>query len=76
MNFTRLGLAALSISIIFGCASEEKINLIHVHEAKNFSDPKDVFYSNDNLNSAVIPNLLNKKLKLNVLVFRNDNFLY
>ena len=64
MNVTSLILTSLASFVFLGCASDEQINLIHVHEAKNFSDPKDVFYSNDNLNSAVIPNLLNTKLKL------------
>ena len=62
MKLTPVVLAAALV--LTGCASEEKINLIHVHEAKNFSETKDVFYSNDNMNTAVIPALLNKKLKL------------
>ena len=63
MKLTSVVLAAAAVSFS-GCASEDKINLIHVHEAKNFSESKDVFYSNDNMNTAVIPSLLTKKLKL------------
>ncbi len=64
MTKTLLFFAAFAGFMFSGCASDEKINLIHVHEAKNFSETKDVFYSNDNMNTAVIPALLNKKLNL------------
>ena len=49
---------------LFGCASEEKINLIHVHEASNFADQKSVFYSNDTLNDLAVTDLLKTRIKL------------
>lgn len=56
---------AFGLIFLTGCFSEPKrVNLIHIHEAKVYEDPKSVFYSNDNLHESNLPRANASKIKL------------